>query len=146
MQASGDNRVSARFFMLFGFAHKKLPPCRKSEADLVKSCGPQVIVKMIMERLSSALSPALSTPVLIALLVGLAFLQALSRPWLGTHKSRHRTESKAFDLGPAQEGNEIVVSKESDFPEDWWTGSNVFELERRAIFGKVCFFSSTDLY
>ncbi|PWY80922.1 hypothetical protein BO94DRAFT_470303 [Aspergillus sclerotioniger CBS 115572] len=109
----------------------------EKESGVSCDCGPQVTVEMIMERLSSALSPALSASVLVALLVGLIFLlQAFSRPRFGGHRSRHETESKVFDLGPAKEGNDNIVSKESDFPEDWWTGSNVFELERRAIFGK----------
>src|SRR5947207_7604707 len=29
-----------------------------------------------------------------------------------------------------------TVTKESDFPESWWTGDEVFELEKRAIFDK----------
>lgn len=29
------------------------------------------------------------------------------------------------------------VSKESEFPDNWWNGKDVFELERRAIFSKV---------
>ncbi|PYI10743.1 iron-sulfur cluster-binding protein [Aspergillus sclerotiicarbonarius CBS 121057] len=86
---------------------------------------------MIMERL------ALLAPVPVALLVGLAFfLQAFSRPLLGGHKSQHRTESKESEPGSVQGDHENAVSKESDFPQDWWTSSNVFELERRAIFSK----------
>lgn len=30
-----------------------------------------------------------------------------------------------------------TVSKESDFPENWWTGKDIFDLEKRAIFSKV---------
>src|SRR5204863_460988 len=30
-----------------------------------------------------------------------------------------------------------TVSKESDFPDSWWTGDEIFELEKRAIFSKV---------
>ncbi|RAL02696.1 putative iron-sulfur cluster-binding protein [Aspergillus ibericus CBS 121593] len=92
---------------------------------------------MITERLSSALSSALSASILVALLVGLAsLLHALYRSLLDGHKSRLRTESKESNIGPGQGDNENAVSKESDFPQDWWTGSSVFELERRAIFAK----------
>lgn len=42
--------------------------------------------------------------------------------------------------GPTTEtgqSSSINVCKESDFPENWWTGDEVFRLERRAIFSKV---------
>lgn len=31
----------------------------------------------------------------------------------------------------------VYVSKESEFPNNWLTGKDVFELEKRAIFSKV---------
>lgn len=30
-----------------------------------------------------------------------------------------------------------IVSKESEYPDNWWNGKDVFDLERRAIFSKV---------
>ncbi|PGH12760.1 hypothetical protein AJ80_06584 [Polytolypa hystricis UAMH7299] len=36
-----------------------------------------------------------------------------------------------------QDHADVVVSKESEFPADWWTGDEVFRLEQRAIFSKT---------
>ncbi|KAI3005744.1 hypothetical protein CBS147346_4094 [Aspergillus niger] len=92
---------------------------------------------MALEELSPALSHALSALVLIALLAGLAFLlQSLSRPLFRGYESLRVDKPKKTELNPVSEGSENTVHKESDFPQNWWTGSDVFELERRAIFSK----------
>lgn len=93
---------------------------------------------MALEELSPALSHALSALVSIALLAGLAFLlQSLSRPLFRGYESLRVDKPKETELNPVSEGSENTVHKESDFPQNWWTGSDVFELERRAIFSKV---------
>ncbi|KAI2899219.1 hypothetical protein CBS11852_3420 [Aspergillus niger] len=92
---------------------------------------------MALEELSPALSHALSALVSIALLAGLAFLlQSLSRPLFRGYESLRVDKPKETELNPVSEGSENTVHKESDFPQNWWTGSDVFELERRAIFSK----------
>ncbi|EHA24530.1 hypothetical protein ASPNIDRAFT_130535, partial [Aspergillus niger ATCC 1015] len=99
--------------------------------------GEQHIFNMALEELSPALSHALSALVLIALLAGLAFLlQSLSRPLFRGYESLRVDKPKKTELNPVSEGSENTVHKESDFPQNWWTGSDVFELERRAIFSK----------
>ncbi|RWQ94094.1 iron-sulfur cluster-binding protein [Paecilomyces variotii] len=40
------------------------------------------------------------------------------------------------------EACQSVVSKESEFPDNWWNGKDVFELERRAIFSKTWLYVS----
>ncbi|EEH09300.1 Rieske domain-containing protein [Histoplasma capsulatum G186AR] len=53
-----------------------------------------------------------------------------------TSPEAHISESK----GPTAEAGQSStanVCKESDFPENWWTGDEVFRLERRAIFSKT---------
>ncbi|RDK37430.1 hypothetical protein M752DRAFT_287098 [Aspergillus phoenicis ATCC 13157] len=103
----------------------------------VEECGEQHIFNMALEELSPALSHALSALVLIALLAGLAFLlQSLSRPLFRGYESLRVDKPKETELNPVSEGSENTVHKESDFPQNWWTGSDVFELERRAIFSK----------
>ncbi|PYH94266.1 iron-sulfur cluster-binding protein [Aspergillus ellipticus CBS 707.79] len=73
--------------------------------------------------------------VLVVLLAGLTFLfQMRPRSLLNDYKSRLSKKSKL--VAPHKENEANVVSKESDFPTDWWAGSDLFELERRAIFSK----------
>ncbi|PYH38356.1 uncharacterized protein BO87DRAFT_299297 [Aspergillus neoniger CBS 115656] len=92
---------------------------------------------MAIEEPYPALPPALSALVLVLLLAGLAFLlQSLSKPLFRGYKSLRVAKPTETELDPVPEGNENIVCKESDFPHDWWTGSEVFELERRAIVSK----------
>ncbi|PWY72315.1 iron-sulfur cluster-binding protein [Aspergillus heteromorphus CBS 117.55] len=82
-----------------------------------------MVITFDKEMLSLALPPAIAVFVPVVLLAGLALLfQAWSRPLLNA--SLH------------EENEANVVAKESDFPADWWVGSNLFELEKRAIFSK----------
>ncbi|QSS63198.1 Rieske domain-containing protein [Histoplasma capsulatum] len=48
----------------------------------------------------------------------------------------HISESKR-PTAEAGQSSTANVFKESDFPENWWTGDEVFRLERRAIFSKT---------
>lgn len=36
-----------------------------------------------------------------------------------------------------QDSAKLEAYRASDFPDDWWSSSELFELERRAIFSKV---------
>lgn len=81
-------------------------------------------------------------PMLATLLAGIAFLQ---RTWIlpliqgklqGTKKDIEPVPLTTTTT-PSSSSSPYVVSKESDFPENWWTGKDVWELERRAIFSKV---------
>ena len=58
------------------------------------------------------------------------FLQSNSK--LPTEDIAFQTQGTVKEEAPAQ-----VVSKESDFPANWWTGKEIFDLERRALFSKV---------
>ncbi|BCS02273.1 putative iron-sulfur cluster-binding protein [Aspergillus luchuensis] len=92
---------------------------------------------MAIEEPYPALPPALSALVLFSLLAGLAFLfRSLSKPLFRGYKSLRIAKPTETELDLVPGGNENIVCKESDFPENWWTGSEVFELERRAIFSK----------
>lgn len=74
------------------------------------------------------LSNFFSPPVVVAFFAGIFFLHRAWKPkaWKG---------AKGFTSPSAHE--ESAVSKESDFPSDWWKGTATFELERRGIFSKV---------
>lgn len=37
----------------------------------------------------------------------------------------------------SQDSAKLEAYRASDFPDDWWTSNELFELERRAIFSKV---------
>lgn len=78
------------------------------------------------------LSAYLLTPssVIVALLTVL-FLTHQSWTHLSRSKKISSRSSKVDDT------YNLVVSKEPDVPEGWWSGREVFELERRAIFSKV---------
>lgn len=40
-------------------------------------------------------------------------------------------------LGSVQKKEELIVAKETNFPNDWWTSERLFQAEKRAIFSKV---------
>lgn len=77
-------------------------------------------------------------PILLIFFVGRCLLEQLRdrlgntlRSGVYTADSRSSTHINSVDpLLP-------TVSKESDFPASWWTGDEVFELEKRAIFSRV---------
>lgn len=86
--------------------------------------------------------PVAPTSVLVACLAGFIFLY---RAW--PHLSIRNIKQpgfKPFDTAVAAAADSAgdlddvgVVSKESEFPADWWTGKETYELERRALFSKV---------
>lgn len=70
----------------------------------------------------------------LAMLLGGSYLYQTQRPSRPSNRERrpqHEPTSKHHE-SPA------TVVKESEFPDNWWTGKDVFELEKRAIFSKVC--------
>ncbi len=77
-------------------------------------------------------------PILLIFFVG-RFLLEQPRGCLGNTLSskKYTAESKASVHITSVDPLQPSVSKESDFPDSWWTGDEVFELERRAIFSKV---------
>lgn len=84
-----------------------------------------------MEFLSAyLLSP---TSVIIALLTVL-FLAHQSWPHLSRPKKSYQISGQSPKV---DDTHNLAVSKEPDVPEGWWSGREVFELERRAIFSKV---------
>ncbi|RAH66673.1 putative iron-sulfur cluster-binding protein [Aspergillus aculeatinus CBS 121060] len=91
-----------------------------------------------MEALYSVAPPASTAPLVVGLLVGLALLyQTWTRSFLQTYFKYPPRSTKLPSPEPSLEHEEtIAVSKEPDYPADWWTGSSTYELERRAIFSK----------
>ncbi|TQB75898.1 hypothetical protein MPDQ_001499 [Monascus purpureus] len=86
-------------------------------------------------------------PMLATLLAGIAFLQ---RTWIlpliqgklqGTKRDIEPVPLTTTTT-PSSSSSPYVVSKESNFPENWWTGKDVWELERRAIFSKTWLYIS----
>ncbi|RAK94653.1 hypothetical protein BO79DRAFT_134018 [Aspergillus costaricaensis CBS 115574] len=109
----------------------------EKESGVSCEYGGQHSFIMAIEEPYPALPPALSALVLVSVLAGLAFLlQSLSSPIFRGYKSLRVAKPTETELDPVPEGNENIVCKESDFPQNWWTGSEVFDLERRAIFSK----------
>lgn len=92
-----------------------------------------------MEALYSVAPPASTAPLVVGLLVGLALLyQTWTRSFLQTYFKYPPRLTKLPSPEPSLEHEEaIAVSKEPDYPADWWTGPSTYELERRAIFSKV---------
>ncbi|KAJ5984874.1 hypothetical protein N7522_012070 [Penicillium canescens] len=66
-------------------------------------------------------------------LVTVVFL--LYRAW--PHLYHHKETSKLADPIATQQESGLVVSKEPEVPEGWWSGRDVFELERRALFSQA---------
>lgn len=67
-------------------------------------------------------------PALVAVLAGLIYL----------YRTRTSSTAPPKTISPPTPEEVEIVSKESDFPPDWLTSNHLFELERRAIFSKVC--------
>ncbi|KAE8418306.1 hypothetical protein BDV36DRAFT_283100 [Aspergillus pseudocaelatus] len=80
-----------------------------------------------------------SSPTLLALLAGIAFLYRFW-PYRSTPTPRLLNPEKSATLGTIPDVTEEEnrgVFKESDFPAGWWVSKDVFELEKRAIFSKT---------
>lgn len=71
--------------------------------------------------------------VIIALLT-VVFLVHQSWPRLSRPK---KTLQLSTESSRVNDTDSLTVSKEPELPEGWWSGRDVFELERRAIFSKV---------
>lgn len=71
---------------------------------------------------------------ILVALVTIIFL--LHRAW--PHLSQTKTDKLAGSIGITSLNNpDLTVSKEPEIPEGWWSGREVFELERRALFSQV---------
>ncbi|PYH48152.1 putative iron-sulfur cluster-binding protein [Aspergillus saccharolyticus JOP 1030-1] len=85
-------------------------------------------------------SMTLTMPLATGLLVGIALLyQTWTRPSLQTIlKSTNNQQTKLFQPSPpsSQPSHTITISKEPDNPQDWYTGTSTYDLERRALFSK----------
>jgi hypothetical protein len=69
---------------------------------------------------------------------GLYLLEQVSRRLGNTLSSKRSTANSGTSTHVTSVDPLLpTVSKESDFPDSWWTGDEVFELEKRAIFSKV---------
>jgi hypothetical protein len=71
--------------------------------------------------------------IIVAVVTGIFFIhqswQRFSRP--------KRTSQNSDRFSKKHESASLTVSKEPEVPDGWWSGRDVFELERRAIFSKV---------
>lgn len=66
-------------------------------------------------------------------LVTVVFL--LYRAW--PHLHQHKETSKLTGPSATDQESGLAVSKEPEVPEGWWSGGDVFQLERRALFSQV---------
>ncbi|KAL3477258.1 Rieske [2Fe-2S] iron-sulfur domain-containing protein [Aspergillus californicus] len=71
-----------------------------------------------------------SFPLLVVFITGVVFLYRLRSP------SKVDLDTTPMPKTQTQPQPQIV-SKESDFPQDWLTGTRIFDLEKRAIFSKT---------
>lgn len=82
--------------------------------------------------------PSLS--LFLVFLTGLAMVLGGSCLYRTQRPSRPSNRERRPQQEPTSKHHEFsaTVVKESEFPDNWWTGKDVFELEKRAIFSKVC--------
>ncbi|KAJ6150310.1 hypothetical protein N7471_001509 [Penicillium samsonianum] len=71
---------------------------------------------------------------ILVALVTIIFLLHRTWPHLSQPKPEKLTESIAIT---SSNNSDLSVSKEPEIPEGWWTGREVFELERRALFSQT---------
>lgn len=71
---------------------------------------------------------------ILVVLVTIIFLLHRAWPHLFQTKADKVTESIAIT---SPRNLDLTVSKEPEIPEGWWSGREVFELERRALFSQV---------
>ncbi|KAJ5504929.1 Aromatic-ring-hydroxylating dioxygenase alpha subunit [Penicillium fimorum] len=77
----------------------------------------------------------LTTPTsLLVALVTIIFLFNRAWPYLSQSKAQKVIESIA---NTSLNDSDLTVSKEPEIPEGWWSGREVFELERRALFSQT---------
>lgn len=78
----------------------------------------------------------LFSSLIIAILVGRFVYGRLQNRAESTISGRQEKNVKKT-IHPSFTDASVSVTKESEFPGDWFTGKDVFSLERRAIFSKV---------
>jgi hypothetical protein len=78
----------------------------------------------------------LFSSLIIAILVGWSVYGRLQNRAESTISGRQEKGVKKT-IHPSFIDTSVSVTKESEFPGDWFTGRDVFSLERRAIFSKV---------
>ncbi|KAJ5475792.1 hypothetical protein N7475_001521 [Penicillium sp. IBT 31633x] len=71
---------------------------------------------------------------IIVAVITIVFILRRTWPLLFRPKADRTTEPTATQ---ASSNPSLVVSKEPELPEGWWTGRDVFELERRALFSQT---------
>lgn len=60
----------------------------------------------------------------------------------GTYEPLKRTSLReTLARIDSDESTDVLVTKESEYPPNWWTSNELLDLERRAIFAKVRPFS-----
>ncbi|KAL1987131.1 hypothetical protein VTN96DRAFT_4737 [Rasamsonia emersonii] len=81
--------------------------------------------------------PSLS--LFLVFLTGLAMVLGGSCLYRTQRPSRPSNRERRPQQEPTSKHHEFsaTVVKESEFPDNWWTGKDVFELEKRAIFSKT---------
>lgn len=87
----------------------------------------------------------ISFPMLVALLVAVLLLH-LQRTWITPFVRGRVLDNKAVEDVPESMTNTFsfpTVTKESDFPETWWIGKSIWDLEARSIFSHVSIDYST---
>lgn len=57
---------------------------------------------------------------------------------LNQARARQKQSNKLACPPVLEETSGPAVAKEPEVPEGWWSSREVFELERRALFSKVC--------
>ncbi len=95
-----------------------------------------------MDALLSFPSERILVPLLAVASAALVAYVALQLPGWTRHVSqrllsslfKNKTAAKEAAL---EESQPIIVTKELDFPPDWWTSRKLFKLEKRAIMSKI---------
>lgn len=72
---------------------------------------------------------------IVVALLTVAFLVNEAWPRLSRQKQTYKLSTPSRVDSSSASG--LSVIKEPEVPEGWWTGHDVFELERRALFSKV---------
>jgi hypothetical protein len=93
--------------------------------------------------MTDALHVSTAVAIIVVSLVTPRLLAYIHKRMSGSHQSTkegYETEIVTDETSP-------IVTKEDDFPDDWWTSGKRLALEKRAIFSKVCSETSiTDNY
>jgi hypothetical protein len=79
------------------------------------------------------LSSCLTLLTVLAVVVGGSYLYRTQRSSDAANRSQQLQQESTLK----NQESPSAVLKESEFPDNWWTGKDIFELEKRAIFSKV---------